>query len=162
MLLFQIPLSWIRDIRKLTITNLIANILILYGLIACLGFAISTAARSDVGRGPLEEIGYKFSHLDQLKSGWFLFIGTSVRVFSLAEYALYVITSDQCMAMHICRFCCLKVPSHCSFLFKSLLIQLHNVLPSPLCTKMWSLESSCFMHSLVSLVGCPLETTSGQ
>ena len=78
MLLFQIPLSWIRDIRKLTITNLVANILILYGLITCLGFAISTAARSDVGRSPLEEIGYKITHLDRLNSGWFLFIGTSV------------------------------------------------------------------------------------
>ncbi|KAL3905620.1 MAG: hypothetical protein SGILL_009604 [Bacillariaceae sp.] len=81
MLLFQIPMSWIRDIRKLTITNLLANILILYGLITCLGFAFANAVKSDAGRGPLEEIAYKFANLDAFKSGWFLFIGTSVLLF---------------------------------------------------------------------------------
>ncbi|KAL3915704.1 MAG: hypothetical protein SGILL_005521, partial [Bacillariaceae sp.] len=81
MLLFQIPLSWIRDIRKLTITNLLANILILYGLITCLGFAFANAVQSEAGRGPLEEIYYKFTNLDAFKSGWFLFIGTSVLLF---------------------------------------------------------------------------------
>lgn len=78
MLIFQIPMSWIRDIRKLTITNLLANILILYGLITCLGFAFSSAIESDAGRGPLAEIHYKFQNLDSFNSGWFLFIGTSV------------------------------------------------------------------------------------
>jgi proton-coupled amino acid transporter len=78
MLIFQIPLSWIRDIRKLTITNLIANILILFGLITCLGFAFSSAVQSDASRGPLAEIRYKFLHLDPYNSGWYLFIGTSV------------------------------------------------------------------------------------
>ena len=78
MLLFQIPLSWIRDIRKLTVTNLVANILILYGLITCLGFAFSTAIQSDSGRGPIEEIGFKLANLEAFDSGWFLFIGTSV------------------------------------------------------------------------------------
>ncbi|CAJ1953721.1 unnamed protein product [Cylindrotheca closterium] len=81
MLLFQIPLSWIRDIRKLTLTNLIANVLILYGLIACLSFAFEEAASSKVGRPPLEEIAYKFHNLDAFNSGWFLFIGTSVLLF---------------------------------------------------------------------------------
>mmetsp|Transcript_8527 Transcript_8527/g.21312 ORF Transcript_8527/g.21312 Transcript_8527/m.21312 type:complete len:561 (+) Transcript_8527:126-1808(+) len=81
MLAFQIPLSWIRDIRKLTITNLIANILILYGLITCLGFAFNNAIKSDEGRGPLEEIFHKLSSLDSFKDGWFLFIGTSVLLF---------------------------------------------------------------------------------
>jgi len=81
MLLFQIPLSWIRDIRKLTLTNLIANILILYGLIACLSFAFEEAASSKEGRPPLEEIAYKFDNLDAFNSGWFLFIGTSVLLF---------------------------------------------------------------------------------
>jgi proton-coupled amino acid transporter len=78
MVLFQIPLSWIRDIRKLTLTNLIANILILYGLIACLVFAFTDAISSKEGRSPLAEIGYKFTTLDAFNSGWFLFIGTSV------------------------------------------------------------------------------------
>jgi proton-coupled amino acid transporter len=78
MLMFQIPMSWIRDIRKLTITNLLANVLILYGLITCLGFAFSNAIESDVGRGPIEEIIHKFTNLKAFNSGWFLFIGTSV------------------------------------------------------------------------------------
>lgn len=82
MLVFQIPLSWIRDIRKLTLTNLIANILILYGLIACLVFAFSAATSSNEGRSPLTEMGYKFTNLDAFNSGWFLFIGTSVRTLS--------------------------------------------------------------------------------
>ncbi len=40
MVIVQIPLSWIRDIRRLTVTNLLANVLILFGLISCLGLAI--------------------------------------------------------------------------------------------------------------------------
>jgi proton-coupled amino acid transporter len=74
-------MSWIRDIRKLTITNLLANMLILYGLITCLGFAFDNAVRSDADRGLLEEVYYKFTNLDAFKSGWFLFIGTSVLLF---------------------------------------------------------------------------------
>lgn len=78
MLVLQIPMSWIRDIRKLTITNLIANVLILYGLITCLYFAFSNAMSSTDGRGPIEEIAYKLKNLDAFRDGWFLFIGTSV------------------------------------------------------------------------------------
>jgi proton-coupled amino acid transporter len=79
MLVCQIPLSWIRDIRKLTITNLLANLLILYGLITCIFFALNNAVKSEAGRGPLEEIRYKLTRLEPFNSGWFLFIGTSVR-----------------------------------------------------------------------------------
>ena len=81
MLLFQIPLSWIRDIRKLTLTNLLANILLLYGLITCLKLAFNNAVSSDVGRSALDEIGYKFSKLEPFNQGWFLFIGMSVLLF---------------------------------------------------------------------------------
>ena len=42
----QIPMSWIRDIRRLTVTNLLANVLILYGLITCLGFALDAMGSS--------------------------------------------------------------------------------------------------------------------
>jgi proton-coupled amino acid transporter len=87
MLIFQIPMSWIRDIRKLTITNLIANILILYGLFTCLGFAMTEAVKSDAGRGPLTEIAYKFVHLDQFNSSWYLFIGTSVSCSTIVSIA---------------------------------------------------------------------------
>ena len=79
MLIFEIPMSWIRDIRKLTITNLLANALILYGLITCLAFAFSNAIKSDAGRGPVAEIAFRFANLNTFNSeGWFLFIGTSV------------------------------------------------------------------------------------
>lgn len=79
MLIAEIPLSWIRDIRKLTVTNLLANVLILYGLITCMGFALSNAIKSDAGRGPISEIVYRFANLEMFNSeGWFLFIGTSV------------------------------------------------------------------------------------
>lgn len=40
MIIIQIPLSFIHDIRKLTPTNLLANILILYGLCICIGYSI--------------------------------------------------------------------------------------------------------------------------
>jgi proton-coupled amino acid transporter len=76
----QIPLSWIRDIRKLTPTNFVANALILYGLLLCLGFAFVAACKNDQGMGPLEIIGHRLTHLDPFNDNWFLFIGTSVRV----------------------------------------------------------------------------------
>lgn len=81
----QIPLSWIRDIRKLTITNALANALILYGLITCLvlavGQAVSTADEQPgelAPPGPLEVLGDRFHHLAPFAKDWFLFIGTSV------------------------------------------------------------------------------------
>lgn len=81
MLVFQIPLSWIRDIRKLTVTNLLANILIMYGLCTCLAFAFSNAILpSEINdtRDPITEIIFKVEHLEPVNSEWFLFIGTSV------------------------------------------------------------------------------------
>mmetsp|Transcript_11166 Transcript_11166/g.25967 ORF Transcript_11166/g.25967 Transcript_11166/m.25967 type:complete len:599 (+) Transcript_11166:120-1916(+) len=97
MVVVQIPLSWIRDIRHLTVTNALANGLILYGLITCLGFAFQNAIipmpeaeeengeqddNDDVERDPLAELFYKFFHLTAFNSsGWFLFIGTSVLLF---------------------------------------------------------------------------------
>jgi proton-coupled amino acid transporter len=101
MVLVQIPLSWIRDIRHLTVTNALANALIMYGLITCLAFAFGNAIESnaeeeennnadedgddydeDSNRGPLAEILFKFFHLNPFNSsGWFLFIGTSVLLF---------------------------------------------------------------------------------
>jgi len=103
MVLAQIPLSWIREIRHLTVTNALANGLIMYGLILCLAFAFRNAivpvplTQEDGGenaekendngyydseRGPLAEIFYKFIHLSAFNSSeWFLFIGTSVLLF---------------------------------------------------------------------------------
>jgi len=80
MILVQIPLSWIRDIRKLTLTNFLANILILYGLLLCLGFSFSDAA-STAGMGRVQSIYSRFTNLEAFRSQWFLFIGTSVLLF---------------------------------------------------------------------------------
>ena len=107
MILVQIPLSWIRDIRKLTPTNLLANALILYGLLTCIAFAlkeamtpldysnavgdddaetttISNATRTivdpDNEEGPFQSLWDHLTRLPAFADGWFLFIGTSVRV----------------------------------------------------------------------------------
>jgi proton-coupled amino acid transporter len=116
MVLFQIPLSWIRDIRKLTLTNLIANILILYGLIACLVFAFTDATSSKEGRSPLSEIGYKFTSLDAFNSGWFLFIGTCVSPlpwFACKLLRFHLPHQRHHLVHHpYYRFCFLKVRLH--------------------------------------------------
>mmetsp|Transcript_24986 Transcript_24986/g.58630 ORF Transcript_24986/g.58630 Transcript_24986/m.58630 type:complete len:546 (-) Transcript_24986:76-1713(-) len=82
MLLIEVPLSWIRDIRKLTITNLLANSLILYGLITCLYLAFSNVVKSETNQGAIAEFADRFSNLKMFNTeGWFLFIGTSVLLF---------------------------------------------------------------------------------
>ena len=79
MLIVEIPMSWIRDIRKFTITNSLATALTLYGLTICLALALSNAIKSETGRGPISEIAYRFINLDMFNNeGWFLFIGTNV------------------------------------------------------------------------------------
>jgi len=48
MVLVELPLSWLKDIRRLASTNMFANFLILYGLLCCLGFAfLSVGEASD-------------------------------------------------------------------------------------------------------------------
>jgi Transmembrane amino acid transporter protein len=91
MILIQIPLSWIRDIRKLTPTNLVANVLILYGLSVCMGYAIlrvveyptassSTNNKHDNGvTSMFHNLWNNLTHLPPYAPNWILFIGTSVR-----------------------------------------------------------------------------------
>jgi len=74
------PLSWIRDIRKLTPTNLLANLLILYGLVTCLGFAFSSALMEGDG-SPLHNLLEHYGDLVPFDRDWFLFIGTSVSLY---------------------------------------------------------------------------------
>lgn len=81
MILIQIPLSWIRDISHFMPTNSIANFLILYGLVTCLGFAVMEATRgngSSAWQNVQTHVRDSFTPLEQ---GWFLFIGTSVLLF---------------------------------------------------------------------------------
>ena len=87
MVMVQIPLSWIRDIRRLTVTNLLANVLILFGLISCLGLAIRQMGGEPSGESSEEE-SFMEKALYRAKSlpafnpdGWFLFLGTSVLLF---------------------------------------------------------------------------------
>ena len=75
MVLVQIPLSWIRDISRLTVTNLLANVLILYGLMTCLGFAASSMRARDLNL--LEGV----TTLPAVADGWALFFGTAVLLF---------------------------------------------------------------------------------
>lgn len=82
MVLIEIPLSWITDIRKLTCTNFAANILILYGLMLCLGFAFEEMIHSsDTATNWHDSLLESFSTLEPFKSQWFLFVGTSVLLF---------------------------------------------------------------------------------
>jgi proton-coupled amino acid transporter len=82
MIVIQIPLSWIRDIRKLTITNFMATILILFGLSLCLGFAFDEASSSTtLDVGPFQSMWDRLTKLHPFGSTWFLFIGTSVLLF---------------------------------------------------------------------------------
>lgn len=90
MMAVQIPLSWIKDIRKFKMTNLLGNLLIFYGWIACLGFALDAMVNFDDGSIGAEgadeslagRISRRFSEMKPFNpSGWFLFIGTSVFMF---------------------------------------------------------------------------------
>lgn len=85
MVVIQVPLSWIRDIRKLTMTNFLANALILYGLITCLVLSLKQATSLSIDGTPLKPtdtpyslVSYRMSHLAPFAKDWFLFIGTSV------------------------------------------------------------------------------------
>jgi len=95
MVLIQIPLSCIRDIRKLTPTNLLANLLILYGLTTCLGFAFSTAMEpigddETTNSTPVENILHHYQQLIPFNKDWFLFIGTSVSMLDLVKISLFL------------------------------------------------------------------------
>jgi len=74
MILIEIPLSWITDIRKLTTTNVIATILIAYGLCAVLIMATVQSLKEDDNELSFQR---NLASLPALTDAWFLFIGTS-------------------------------------------------------------------------------------
>ncbi len=76
MLLIEIPCTWIRDIRRLTPFNVLATILIVYGLGSCLviSFAYSYAQKE-------ETIFESLTSLPAIQPAWFMFIGTAFFVF---------------------------------------------------------------------------------
>jgi len=77
MVLVEVPLCWIQDIRKLTPTNVLATILIACGLFSCLWIALSIMALD-----ASTSIWDQLSNLPPSNSDtWYLFIGTSFFVF---------------------------------------------------------------------------------
>jgi len=71
MLVLELPLSWIRDIRKLTPTNVLATFLIAYGLLACLFISL----------GVEPNLIQSATRLPAWKDTWYLFVGTNVFIF---------------------------------------------------------------------------------
>lgn len=79
MIAIEIPLAWIRDIRKLTPTNVLASFLILFGLCAVLVIAFVQGTETTIGDNGTEELVFvhNLKSLQPLTDSWFLFIGTS-------------------------------------------------------------------------------------
>lgn len=76
MIAIEVPLSWIRDIRKLTPTNVLASFLVALGLLCILIIAIHQGSSID----PVNEEIIFVENLRTMKpitDAWFLFIGTS-------------------------------------------------------------------------------------
>ncbi|KAL7568810.1 hypothetical protein ACA910_007226 [Epithemia clementina (nom. ined.)] len=76
MVLVEIPLSWIRDIRRLTPTNILATFLIAFGLLSCLIIAVATTMKD-----PESNFVSRLTSLPPTNHNWFLFVGTSFFVF---------------------------------------------------------------------------------
>lgn len=79
MLMIEIPLCWIRDIRKLTPMNILATIMIAFGLLSVLFIALVNTGHFDQIDGT-ETLLQKVSELPPVKDTWALFVGTSVSV----------------------------------------------------------------------------------
>lgn len=95
MLAMEIPLCWIRDIRKLTPINILATALIAFGLVSVLFIALanpepfSTMIKDGVGNESesenelenlewdLSELFFNIVRLPKIQPTWVLFIGTS-------------------------------------------------------------------------------------
>jgi len=76
MVLVEIPLAWIADIRKLTVTNIVATLLIAVGLLSVLTMAIEAGFTRHVVSGDAQWR----THWDELPActnAWYLFVGTS-------------------------------------------------------------------------------------
>lgn len=78
MVLVEIPLSCGRDIRRLTTTNMLANGLILFGLLSCLWLALVASNPIDDEEAIDPSLLEKMSNLSPWNDRWYLFVGTSV------------------------------------------------------------------------------------
>jgi proton-coupled amino acid transporter len=82
MLVLEIPLVWIRDIRKLTPFNILATIFIAFGLVSVLFIALfgldhPATAYQVANEGEMYQLYEEVTHLSAINPTWFLFIGTS-------------------------------------------------------------------------------------
>jgi proton-coupled amino acid transporter len=82
MLMIEIPLTWIRDIRRLTYTNILATVLIAYGLASCLAIALHQTFQD-----PSTNLWQRLVNLPATNDTWYLFVGTSVSY----EYQLSIL-----------------------------------------------------------------------
>ncbi|CAJ1959847.1 unnamed protein product [Cylindrotheca closterium] len=77
MLLIEVPLSWIRDIRRLTPFNVLATMLTAYGLFSCLVLAFW-----EIAKDPESSYFDRLAALPATNSDtWILFIGTAFFAF---------------------------------------------------------------------------------
>ncbi|KAL3914959.1 MAG: hypothetical protein SGILL_005869, partial [Bacillariaceae sp.] len=77
LIFIEIPCTWIRDIRKLTPFNVLATVLIAYGLGSCLIIAFWYSYHEKID----ETLWESMKSLPPLQPTWFLFIGTAFFVF---------------------------------------------------------------------------------
>ncbi|GAX28150.1 hypothetical protein FisN_6Lu028 [Fistulifera solaris] len=76
MVLAEISLGWLSDIRSLTCTNILATILIAYGLVAVLSLAIHQGWEQDPDAEERQFVCH-WKRLPPVTDAWFLFVGTS-------------------------------------------------------------------------------------
>lgn len=86
MLLIEIPLCWIRDIRKLTPINILATVLIAFGLCSVLFIALFNKNGPIDANGDEMTLVEEISHLPRIQDTWALFIGTSVSVYIIFSF----------------------------------------------------------------------------
>ena len=84
MIVIEIPLSWIRDIRKLTPTNVAASLLIAFGLASVLLIAFEVGFRTTIllnDDGSVEKTSLVFIEnlkaMEPITESWLVFVGTS-------------------------------------------------------------------------------------
>merc|ERR1719296_37068 len=73
----EMPLTWIRNIKRLTLTNMISLSLILFGLTSCLAYALFGTSVDEDNSSFVERL----SHLPPIRNRWYLFVGTCVFLF---------------------------------------------------------------------------------
>jgi len=82
----EIPLSWIRNIKRLTLTNMISLTLVLFGVMSCLAYALfgSNSDNNNTDDNYTDDhdtLLERISHLPPIRNRWYLFVGTCVFLF---------------------------------------------------------------------------------